>query len=248
MTRVTPSKKMDIMCGESRQIHLEEGNWQETEEAYVEMSGTLMETLQKMDSLKKSEEHCASHTSTINDGYTDIEKLAKTKSTTEKASKIQSKKNSKAMKSSTGKAKLVCAMAVLAITFGAVTATAVSVATNLLFEYVIYDHSSHQPSFAVPTSLNCSARIASKCSLNNSVNNTYSCTTEAVHIEDEFTTTMAIQCIQINDFESNLLIVTSLIFTENPNRARCYCTILTGSTNNSTIFCGVWVNQCSPNI
>lgn len=231
--------------GDLSTSQLPEGNWQETEEAYVEMSGGLIDTLQNTHSLKRSIEHNTGpmESSNLTDGYVDMNTLTrKRKEMMEKALKSSSKKTSLT------KTKL-CAMVLLAITMSAVISIAVSVATQILFEYVIHMHDNqlNQSSFDHLAKFNCSSWIAARCNLNYTDNNTYECVTEAVLIEDKGLIAMGIQCVQLGAYELNLPMATSLVFEEESKEAKCSCRVKNSSNENSTLFCGIWISNCSPN-
>ena len=223
--------------GDLSTSQLPEGNWQETEEAYVEMSGGLIDTLQNTESLKRSMEHNTS--SNLTDGYVDMNTLTrKRKEMMEETLKSSSKKTSLT------KTKL-CAMVLLAITMSAVISIAVSVATQILFEHVINMHD-NQSSFDHLAKFNCSSWIAARCNLNYTNDDTYECVTEAVPIEDKGLIAMAIQCVQLGAYELSLPMVTSLIFEEESNEAKCSCRVKNSSNKNSTLLCGIWISNCSP--
>ena len=220
---------------------LPEGNWQETEEAYVEMSGGLIDTLQNTDSLKRSMEHSTRpmERSNLTDGYVDMNTLTrKRKEVMEEAIKSSSKKTSLT------KTKL-CAMVFLAITMSAVISIAVSVATQILFDYVIHDNQLNQSSLDHLTRFNCSSWIAARCTLNYTDNNTYECLTEAVSIEDKGLIAVGIQCVQISTYELSLPMVTTLIIAEESNEAKCSCIVNNNSNKNSTLLCGIRKSNCS---
>ena len=181
-----------------------------------------------------------------------METLAKAKREKGEANKTHNKNSSKATKSSMSRAKVFCIVAFLVISLSAFISIAMSLATHMLIVHAIHPqdfNKQDQPSFNGQATFNCSAEIASTCSLKNSNSNIYNCTTEAVLIKDELLTTMAMQCIQIDDFELSMPIVTSLIVRESSNEARCYCSVLIGGNIiiNSTLLCGIWVSKCSPN-
>lgn len=213
---------------------LPEGNWQETEETYVEMSGGLIDTLQNADNLKRSMEHSAKpmERSNLTDGYVDINTLTR-------------KRNEEAMKSSGKKTSLkMCTMVFLAITMSVVISIAVSVATQILIDYVFHDN---QPSYDHLTKFNCSSWIAARCTLNYTNSDTYECLTEAVWIEDKDLIAVGIQCVQISTYELSLPMATTLIIAEESNEAKCSCIVNNNSNKNSTLYCGIWISNCSPN-
>ena len=221
--------------GDLSQSQVAEGNWQETEETYVEMSGGLMDTLQKSDSLKRSMDQSTRpmESSNLTEGYVDMNTL--TRKRMEEALRSSSKKSSQA------KTRL-CAMLLLAIALSVIISIALSVATQMVFKYAIHDQGLNQPSF-----VNCSTQIAARCMLRFTDNNTYNCVTEAVPIEDKLLTAVGIQCVQINAFELSPPMITSLILEDESNKARCSCTVMNNSNNNSALLCGFWVSDCSLN-
>ena len=228
--------------GDLSTSQLPEGNWQETEEAYVEMSGGLIDALQNTESLKRSMEHNTRpmESSNLTDGYVDMNTLTRMrKEMMEETLKSSSKKTSLT------KIKL-CAMVLLAITMSAVISIAVSVATQILFEYFIHMHD-NQSSFDHLAKFNCSSWIAARCNLNYTNDDTCECVTEAVPIEDKCLIAMAIQCVQLGAYELSLPMATSLIFEEESNEAKCSCRVKNSSNKNSTLLCGIWISNCSPN-
>ena len=234
---------MDVY-GDMSQKELEEV-WQETEETYVEMSAGIMDTLQTTVNAKKSTEQCNSKTSMPADRYVDIDTLTRRNKGQETASKNSNKKSSH---EKTLNIKL-CVTAFLVIILSAFISIGMSVATHMFFAHIIHDKDvgeSTQPFLNDSTSFNCSARIANQCSLTKINNNSYSCETEDVLIEDS-SLTLGIQCIQVKGLDLISPMITSLIVREEPNKARCSCTVMNISDSNSTMICGIWVNKCSPN-
>ena len=248
------SQKTTMATGEGTSVYgnlapptsVEEAQ-QETEEAYVEMSGDLMDTLQKSNSLKKSVEYETNVSSHLVDGYVDIETLVRRKQQ-KKAGKISSKKNSQTKRSSMSKTK-VCATVLMAIILSALISIAVSVATHMLFMHIIHNQDFSGPSLNDWPKFNCSMVLARRCALNHTDSNTYECKTGTIPVEHQFPTTMDIQCVQISDLESSLPMMTSLVFIEESNQVGCICTVRNGSDNNSTLHaqCGIWINECSTN-
>ena len=232
--------KIDVYSNLS-EPHYEHQNWTENEDTYIEMSGGLMDTLQKSSSLKRSEEHSATarFSSSLADGYIDLDTLRRQK----KAKEDAEKDNGPKMRPGVSNARLLSAVFVVIIV-STLVSVAVSVGTHVLFTR-IFDLQS--PSTDLTTGgLNCSAKVASKCSLSLANNDTYNCTTEKVKTEDTFVTTTGIQCIQLDGFELSLPVGTSLIYDEESHEARCYCTAVNDSKNNFTfsLVCGIWVSQC----
>lgn len=224
---------------------LEEENWQDAEETYVEMSGGLVDGLKNMNNLKETTEQSPTIISTLSQGgYIEINTL---KERSEEAGTSHNKKISQKKESSTSKAKM-CATVHLVIILTALLSVATSVATHMIFMHIIHSEDRNgppQPSLCNTTTFNCTAEIASRCSLE-STNDTYTCKTEAVLIEDSCDmTTLGIQCMQINGYDFSM--VTALVFEEKSNKAQCICSIMKSSDNNSTLSCGIWVNKCSPN-
>lgn len=225
--------------GDLSTSQLPEGNWQETEETYVEMSGGLIDAPQNTQSLKGTMERNIRPTEStdLTDGYVDMNTLAgKRKEMMKEAINRSSKK------ASPTKTKL-CTMVLLAITVSAVISIAVSVAQQILLEYVIHDNQSLSDHL---TKFNCSSWIAARCTLNYIDNNTYECATDAVPIKDEDLIVMGIQCVQLSAYELSLPMTTSLIVEEESNVAKCSCTVKDNSQKDFTLLCGIWIRNCSP--
>ena len=231
--------------GDLSTSQLPDGNWQETEEAYVEMSGGLIDTLppQNTESLKRSMEHNTRpmESSSLTDGYVDMNTLTrKRKEMMKEAIKCSSKKIRQ-------KKTKLCTMVYLTITMSAVISVVVSMATQMLLKYVIYDNESSSDH---PATFNytCSSWIAARCTLTYTDNNTYECTTEDFPIRDKGLIAVGIECVQLSGQES-LLIATSLIIEEESNEAKCSCVVKNDSNKNiiSTLICGIWIRNCSPN-
>ena len=212
---------------------LPEGNWQETEEAYVEMSGGLIGTLQNTESKRSMEHSRPMESSNLTDGYVDMNTL--TRQRREGSMKCSNTKTSQT------RTKL-CAMVLLAITVSAVISIAVSVATQVVFEYVIQDF---QPTSDHPIKFNCSSWIAARCTLNYTDNSTYECVTESIPIGGLIP--MNMQCVQLSAYELSLPMTIFLIIEEELNEAKCSCTVKNDNNKNSTLLCGIWINNCSPN-
>jgi hypothetical protein len=216
---------------------LPEGNWQETEEAYVEMSGGLIDTLQNTESLKRSVEpnNTPMDSSNPTDGYVDMNTL--TRKRKEESIKCSSMKTNRTKTKS-------CTTVLLAITVSAVISIAVSVATQIFFEYIFHDIQSPSDH---PTKFNCTSWIAARCTLNYIDNSTYECVTESIGIGDNGLILMSMQCVQLSAYELSLPMTSFLIIEEELNEAKCSCTVKNDSNKNSTLLCGIWISNCSPN-
>ena len=227
-----------------------EGTWQENEEIYVEMSGALMDAFQKSDSFmdyrtRRKEtspmESKPRESSNVTEPYADIDIHArKIKERKEEAIKFSSKKGE------TLKTKL-CATVFLALIVSVIFSIAASAATWMLFEYVIFNQQSmtNQSSSDILTKFNCRPRIVARCSLNFTDSNTFECVTEAVPIDR--LQAIGIQCIQISTTKLIQPMITSLIIAEESNEAKCSCTVTNNHNTTSTLFCGIWVSNCTLN-
>ena len=236
---MTSGNKIDVYSNLSEQSHVHQ-NWTENEDTYIEMSGGLIDTLQKSDSLKRSMEHstAARLSSSIADGYMDIDTLRRQQ---EDAKKGPAKTSDVHKKSGISKAN-VCAAVLFILILSVLLSVAISVSMHLLFVRVI-DQLWPLRDF---TAFNCSAKIASRCVMSQAYNGTYNCTTGGVQTEATSLTTTGIQCVQLNGSELDSTMETTLIYDEESHEAMCYCTITSDINNNFTfsLVCGIWVSQC----